>query len=256
MRGRWRIFVGFTKAGFELLASIENDPVAAETYAANLHKNAPPERKKTLAMPRDLLAITPGQAARALGGGAIEDAVDVILAGLPCQAFARIGRSKLRSLADDPAAYRTDPRAGLYRRFLKYVRRLKPLCIVLENVPDILNHGGHNVPEEISRRLERWGYVCRYTLLNAARYGVPQLRERLFLIAYHSEVGALHCFRLQRIALNFLRATLALAFSRSNMFITGNRITCLRQSRLAIFLRFPQKKRFGTSPRFSARNGL
>ena len=54
---------------------------------------------------------------------------------------------------------------------------------MLENVPDILNHGGHNVPEEISRSLDKWGYVCRYTLLNAACYGVPQLRERLFLIA-------------------------------------------------------------------------
>ena len=115
--------------------------------------------------------------------------MDVVLAGLPCQAFARIGRPKLGSLADDPAAYRTDARAGLFRRFLSYVRGLKPLCVVLENVPDILNHGGHNVPEEISRMLTKAGYVCRYTLLNAASYGVPQLRERLFLIAYHKSVG-------------------------------------------------------------------
>jgi DNA (cytosine-5)-methyltransferase 1 len=115
--------------------------------------------------------------------------VDVILAGLPCQAFARIGRSKLRSVADDPEAYRTDPRAGLYRRFLKYVRAFKPLVVILENVPDILNYGGHNVPEEISDHLWAWGYRSRYSLLNAANYGVPQLRERLFLIALHDSLG-------------------------------------------------------------------
>lgn len=181
--------LGFMKAGFTLLGGIEHDPIAAATYAANLHKDASEERRKSLAMPRDLLTVSPGQLTRALGLGPVADAVDVVLAGLPCQAFARIGRPKLGSLADDPAAYRTDPRAGLYRRFLKYVGCLKPLGVVLENVPDILNHGGHNVPDEISGSLEKWGYVCRYTLLNAASYGVPQLRERLFLIAYHKTVG-------------------------------------------------------------------
>ncbi len=186
--------LGFMKAGFEPLGAIETDPIAAATYATNLHRHASPERQKILAVPRDLLAMTPGQVTTALGLGPAKDAVDVILAGLPCQAFARIGRPKLGSLADDPAAYRTDPRAGLYRRFLKYVRTLKPLSVVLENVPDILNHGGHNVPEEISRSLEEWGYICRYTLLNAASYGVPQLRERLFLIAHHKTVGVIPSF--------------------------------------------------------------
>ena len=186
--------LGFLKAGFELCGGIESDPIAAATYAANLHKDATEEHRRKLAEPRDLLAVSPGQLTKALGLGPVADVVDVVLAGLPCQAFARIGRPKLGSLADDPAAYRTDPRAGLYRRFLKYVRRLKPLCVVLENVPDILNHGGHNVPEEISRSLGKWGYVCRYTLLNAACYGVPQLRERLFLIAYHKTVGVTPVF--------------------------------------------------------------
>ena len=179
------------KAGFELHGAIESDPIAAATYAANLHKDATEGQRQKFAEPRDLLTVSPRRLNKALGLGPVADAVDVVLAGLPCQAFARIGRPKLGSLADDPAAYRTDPRAGLYRRFLKYVDHLKPLCVVLENVPDILNHGGHNVPEEISRSLDKWGYVCRYTLLNAACYGVPQLRERLFLIAYHKTVGVM-----------------------------------------------------------------
>lgn len=181
--------LGFLKAGFSLAGAIESDPVAAATYAYNLHKDAGDERRRILGEPRDLMTTSAGRLVKLLDLGPVEDAVDIVLAGLPCQAFARIGRPKLGSLADDPAAYRTDPRAGLYRRFLRYVRALKPLSIVIENVPDILNHGGHNVPEEISRSLKKAGYVCRYTLLNAACYGVPQLRERLFLIAHHRTVG-------------------------------------------------------------------
>ena len=142
------------------------------------------------AQPRDLTEQSPDLVAREFGLSSVANSVDVVLAGLPCQAFARIGRSKLGALAEDPAAYRKDPRAKLYRRMLVFVRAVKPLCVVLENVPDILNYGGHNVLEEICGELEAWGYQCGYTLLNAAYYGVPQMRERLFLVALHESIGA------------------------------------------------------------------
>ena len=178
--------LGFQAAGSALIGSIENDPQAAATYALNLHKGNDPQ----LARARDLTVETPSGVIKELGLGRVADAVDVIIAGLPCQAFARIGRPKLGSLAADKEAYRKDPRAALYQRFLVFVRAFMPLAVVLENVPDILNHGDHNVPEEIVRRLEQVGYRCSYTLLNSAYYGVPQLRERLFLMAVHESLGA------------------------------------------------------------------
>jgi DNA (cytosine-5)-methyltransferase 1 len=138
---------------------------------------------------RDLSKLSPNDVAKSLDIASVSDGIEVILAGLPCQAFARIGRPKLGAVAADPEAYKKDPRATLYRRFLKYVEEFSPLAIVLENVPDILNHGGHNVPEEISRELTKAGYRCAYTLLNAANYGVPQLRERLYLVACHESLG-------------------------------------------------------------------
>ncbi len=110
-------------------------------------------------------------------------AFDVLAAGLPCQAFARIGRSKLRAVAGKDDAFRTDPRAALYLRFLDFVRDTEPLAIIIENVPDILNFGGHNIPEEICVMLEEAGYRPAYTILNAAFFGVPQVRERLFIVA-------------------------------------------------------------------------
>ena len=56
----------------------------------------------------------------------------------------------------------------------------QPLAVLMENVPDVLNHGGQNIAEETCEVLAAKGYVCGYTLLNAFYYGVPQMRERIY----------------------------------------------------------------------------
>lgn len=173
--------LGLKVAGFDMSAHVEADPVAAASHALNF---APASKREVWAQPRDMMTCSPEMILRDFGiQGRSHEAFDIVAAGLPCQAFARIGRSKLRSVAGDKHAFRKDPRATLYKRFLDYIRVTQPLAIVMENVPDILNFGGHNVPEEIAETLEGLGYRTQYTLLNAAFYGVPQLRERLFLIA-------------------------------------------------------------------------
>lgn len=181
--------LGLQTAGFEVTAHVESDPFAAASHAMNF---APPdsERQEAWSRPRDMLSCSPESLLKDFGldRNALE-AFDVLVAGLPCQAFARIGRSKLRSVVGDKEAFRKDPRATLYKRFLEFVRTTQPIAILIENVPDILNFGGHNVPEEICATLEDLGYRSRYTLLNAAFYGVPQLRERLFLIAVDASLG-------------------------------------------------------------------
>ena len=112
-----------------------------------------------------------------------------MVGGPPCQAFARVGRSKLREIHDHPEAFLHDPRARLFLEWLRYVERCQPLAVLMENVPDVLNHGGHNVAEETCEVLEQQGYTCAYTLLNASLYGVPQMRERMFLIGYRRELA-------------------------------------------------------------------
>jgi DNA (cytosine-5)-methyltransferase 1 len=72
---------------------------------------------------------------------------------------------------------------------LRYVEAFQPLAVLVENVPDVLNHGRQNIAGEICAVLETKGYTCGYTLLNAALYGVPQMRERMFLIAYRVELA-------------------------------------------------------------------
>lgn len=54
--------------------------------------------------------------------------------------------------------------------------------------------GGRNIAEEIALDLDELGFVTRYTLLNAVHYGVPQTRERMFLIGLRKELGQLPAF--------------------------------------------------------------
>lgn len=186
--------LGLKTAGFELGAHVESNDEANATYALNFAPDDP-VLVQQWSRSRDMVSQSLDDliADFKLPGTPL-DAFDVLAAGLPCQAFARIGRSKLRSVKGDEDAFKNDPRASLYRRFLKIVDETRPLVILLENVPDIMNFGGHNVPEEIAEGLEERGYVTRYTLLNAAFYGVPQLRERLFLIAVHADLGVVPQF--------------------------------------------------------------
>ena len=176
--------LGFSAAGFELAAAIENNSIAAASYGANFHEDDP-----KLAVARDITSTTPGQLVCELKHGRMVEAFDVVIGGPPCQAFARVGRSKLREIDAHPEAFRHDSRAKLYVPYLNYVKSCRPVAILMENVPDVMNFGGHNVPEEVCEVLEELGYVCAYTLLNAAFYGVPQTRERMFLIAYHRGIA-------------------------------------------------------------------
>ena len=174
--------LGLKSAGFQLTAHIEIDPEAAASYAINFGGDRPVD--DPWARPRDMEDCSISALVSDLDlKGDPSESFDVLAAGLPCQAFARIGRSKLRSVSGQDDAFQRDPRASLYRRFIGIVKETCPLVILIENVPDILNFGGHNVPEEICENLEQLGYRCGYTILNAAYFGVPQVRERLFILA-------------------------------------------------------------------------
>lgn len=176
--------LGFHSAGYEIAAAIEFDPDAARSHGLNFH---PGDQRHAVA--RDITNTSPVKLAEELGIGKPDAAFDIIVGGPPCQAFARVGRSKLREVSDHPEAFRHDPRARLYIEYIEYVKACAPLAVVVENVPDMLNFGGHNIAHEICEVLSGMGYVCGYTLLNAAMYGVPQMRERAFLIAIRNEIA-------------------------------------------------------------------
>jgi DNA (cytosine-5)-methyltransferase 1 len=182
--------LGFASASFKILGAIELDPLAARSHALNFCKGHDESVILRHSLARDITTTEPEEAVAAFSSDPTLAAVDVLIGGPPCQAFARVGRAKLREIASHPKAFLKDERSNLYLRFLHYIKRLQPLAIVLENVPDALNYGGHNIAEEMCEALDDVGYVARYTLLNSVFYGVPQMRERMFLIAYTKELGA------------------------------------------------------------------
>lgn len=182
--------LGFDAAGFEIVAALEIDPIAARSHAINFFKGSSEAVIEHHAKPRDVTAIEPEDLIKEYGLGSPADAIDVIVGGPPCQAYARVGRAKLREVAAHPEAFKVDPRANLYLRYLHYIEKLRPLALLMENVPDILNHGGTNIVQEMVDALDVLGYEARYSLINSAHHGVPQMRDRVFMIAFRKELGA------------------------------------------------------------------
>jgi DNA (cytosine-5)-methyltransferase 1 len=100
---------------------------------------------------------------------------DVIIGGPPCQGFSVAGPVK------DPK----DPRNSLFKNFAQWVNVLQPKVFVMENVKGLLsgkNERGERVIEIIEKKFKSIGYAIQIWELNAANYGVPQNRERIFIV--------------------------------------------------------------------------
>lgn len=190
------ISLGFLTAGFQPVASLENDPWAAMSHGANFGPQSVGGDRIGHHVPRDAITETAESVFADLDlSGPTDEQIDVLVGGPPCQAFARVGRAKLREQArrrDEVTAdqaFLVDGRVSLWERYVAFIRATKPVALLMENVPDILNHGGNNVAELVSKSLADEGYDVSYTLLNAAWYGVPQMRERMILVGFHRETG-------------------------------------------------------------------
>lgn len=190
------ISLGFLTAGFTPVASVENDLWAALSHGANFGTRSVGGDRPSHHVPRDAVTESAETVFADLElDGATDDQIDVLVGGPPCQAFARVGRAKLREQArrreevSADQAFLVDGRVSLWQRYVAFIRATKPVALLMENVPDILNHGGNNVAELVSKSLAEEGYEVAYTLLNAAWYGVPQMRERMILVGFHRSTG-------------------------------------------------------------------
>lgn len=161
--------LGFEQAGFDVLAAVEIDPIHCATHAYNfpfwsiLCKNivdttAAEIREKSKIGERD---------------------IDVVFGGPPCQGFSLMGKREL-----------DDPRNSLVFHFLRLVLELKPKYFVMENVRG-MTLGNHKLfLEKLIDEFKKNGYNVEenYQILNAAHYGVPQHRERLFLLGCRQDL--------------------------------------------------------------------
>ncbi len=173
--------LGFEKAGFDVVAGIELMPEACKTISYNLDFRY--GRKQTHIC-GDITEIDADIFKDRFG----EEGC-IVIGGPPCQAYSLAGRAKLKSLGDD-RINTNDARGYLYQDYLRFVYDLNAKAVIMENVPESTNFGDMNIPEIVCTSLEKHGYSAYWTILNAADFGVPQLRERVIIFGIkESEYG-------------------------------------------------------------------
>jgi DNA (cytosine-5)-methyltransferase 1 len=172
--------IGLELAGFSTVAAVDSDKDCVETLRLNRgrlhdveqvalldHANVIPAKVEELE-PKDLRPK----------GSAASWSPDVLVGGPPCQPFSSAGRM----LGLD------DPRGRLFEDFVKLADGLRPRLILFENVRGLVTSVGPSgrpgeALELVKKSFERIGYATSFALLNAADYGLPQRRVRLFMMA-------------------------------------------------------------------------
>ncbi len=166
--------LGFEKAGFDIVAGIELMPEACKTISYNLSWRYGKDETHVCG---DITEMS---------GEVFKDRIGkegcIVIGGPPCQAYSMAGRGKLRSLGKERVNTK-DARGYLYQDFLRFAFELDARAVVMENVPESTNFGDKNIPEIVCNELVQHGYNAYWTILNSADYGVPQIRERVFVVA-------------------------------------------------------------------------
>ena len=155
---------GFHKAGYEIVWSNDFDKYAVETYNRNFPNKA---------ICADINEIDLNTIPRH----------DVLIGGFPCQPFSMMGKEK---------GFR-DRRGTLFFKVVEIIENQKnrghqPRIVVLENVRNLLTHDKGKTIKVIKKTLEDLGYHVFSAKLNSADYGVPQTRNRVFLVCLVDDV--------------------------------------------------------------------
>lgn len=159
--------LGFEMAGYNIPLAIEKDEWASETYKYN-HKN-------TKVITQDITTI---EDPKSLLDNNIT--IDGIIGGPPCQGFSLSGNRDKK-----------DPRNSLFMEFVRFVKCYKPKFFVMENVTGILSMKTQKnilVKDLILDEYDKAGYNVEIKVLNAADYGVPQSRVRVFFIGIRKDL--------------------------------------------------------------------
>lgn len=161
--------LGFEQAGFDVLAAVEIDPIHCATHEYNF--------PFWTIICRSITEITGEDIRRMSEIG--DQEIDVVFGGPPCQGFSLIGKRLL-----------DDPRNNLISHFVRLIIELNPKYFILENVPGMAIGKHRQLLQEIMNTFKNNNYNVEENIqiLNAANYGVPQNRERLFLLGSKKEL--------------------------------------------------------------------
>ncbi|WP_413167223.1 DNA cytosine methyltransferase [Capilliphycus salinus ALCB114379] len=161
--------LGFEQAGFDVLAAVEIDPIHCIVHDYNFPLWS--------VFCQDITTIS-GEFIR-YHSSIKKREIDLVFGGPPCQGFSLIGKRLLE-----------DPRNLLVFHFVRIVSELQPKYFVFENVKGMVSGQHQTFIQELIHKFGYYGYKVRqpYQVLNAAYYGVPQNRERLFLLGCREDL--------------------------------------------------------------------
>ena len=112
-----------------------------------------------------------------LDGKKFKGKIDLLVGGSPCQSFSMVG--KRRGFEDT--------RGTLFYEFARIVKESQPSVFIFENVKGLINHDGGNTFETIKATFDELGYKYFYQVMNSKDYGIPQHRERIFVIGFKNK---------------------------------------------------------------------
>lgn len=163
--------LGFEQAGFRVAAAVDIDKINVETHLKNF-----PECRAWCA---DLSCTSAEQVRCETGIGSLS--IDAVFAGPPCQGFSLIGKR-----------LREDPRNLLLYELARLVAELSPRYFVVENVEGILLGKAKEMLDSFVLRVETSGYCVAKPIrvLDAAEFGVPQRRRRVFILGHKAGLAA------------------------------------------------------------------
>lgn len=168
---------GLEDAGFRVVFGADADPFANRTHA---HHFAGMSVDWDLSDAANVTRVA--DLCRRAG-------VDLIAGGPPCQPFSRAGRSKIRHRVQAGLRDPHDERRDLWRSFLEVVSLVRPAAVIMENVPDMALDREMFILRSMVEELEQLGYSVEERVVETWRYGVPQLRQRLIMVALHNNVS-------------------------------------------------------------------
>lgn len=154
---------GFRNAGFQIVQAIELNKNAGKTFALN--------HPKVDLLENDIQSIDPVTSLTRLGLRPGD--VSILMAGPPCQGFSESNR-RTRDM--------NNPKNSLYESFIRFLSVIKPRWFLIENVSGLKTIQSGNVLQTIIGECEQIGYTVKCSQLNAAHFGVPQNRNRLFIV--------------------------------------------------------------------------
>jgi DNA (cytosine-5)-methyltransferase 1 len=169
--GAGGLSLGLEQAGMRVVIGADHDREALETHRHHF---------AGMALDWDL-----GEASvvERIAQAMRDNEIDVLAGGPPCQPFSKAGRSRMRHLVREGIREPHDRRRDLWRSFLEVARLARPRAVLMENVPDMALDREMFILRSMVYELEALGYSVQERVVDAWRYGVPQFRQRLILVA-------------------------------------------------------------------------